>query len=48
MVKLIELSLKRRDHEQAKDADTTLGPKRYAASCLVSSSGHADIIAVGG
>jgi hypothetical protein len=28
MVKLNELSLKRRDHQQAKDAGTTLEPKR--------------------
>ena len=41
MVKLIKLSLKRRDHQQVKDAET-LEPKWYAASCPVLASGHTD------
>lgn len=48
MVKLNELSLKRRDYEQAKDAGITLEPKRYAARCPDLSSGHTDITVAGG
>ena len=48
MVKLNELSLKRRDYEQAKDAGTTLEPKRYATRCPDLSLGHTDTIVAGG
>jgi hypothetical protein len=41
MVKLIELSLKRRDHEQVKDAET-LEPKWYVVSFPTLSLGHTD------
>jgi len=35
MAKLIELSLKRRDYEQAKDAGTTLEPKGVQQVVLI-------------
>jgi hypothetical protein len=35
MVKLNKLSLKRRDYEQAKDADTTLEPKGAQQDVLI-------------
>lgn len=48
MVKLIKLSLKRRDDRQAKDAGTTLEPKWYAASCPDLFLGHTDTTTAGG
>jgi len=45
MVKSIELSLKRRDYEQAKDARTLYNAwtKRYVAGCPALASGHTDM-----
>ncbi len=47
MVKLNKLSLKRRDNEQAKDAES-FEPKWYTAGCPALSSGYTDSKAVGG
>jgi hypothetical protein len=43
MAKKDELSFKRRDDQQAKDADRTLGPKGYAAGCSALTSEHTDV-----